>query len=166
MGPFYCPGDDTVYMDVTFFEQLQSMGAENTSLAQLYILSHEWGHHIQNQLGILDAMDHQDLGPTGDMVRSELQADCLAGAWIKNASESVDPDTGATFMKKPTSAELQSALAAASAVGDDKIYENAGMRANPDNCSHGAAEKRMQWLETGMRGGTIAACNTWDAAQP
>lgn len=166
MGPFYCPGDGTVYMDVTFFDKLQSMGAENTSLAQLYILAHEWGHHIQNQLGILSQMNRDDLGPNGDMVRSELQADCLAGAWINNASSTIDADTGQAYLKRPTQEELSSALAAASAVGDDTIYENAGMKANPDNFSHGSAEKRMQWLNTGIQGGTIAACNTWDVARP
>lgn len=165
-GPFYCPADQSVYIDVTFYDQLQSMGAENTSLAQLYILAHEWGHHIQNQLGILSQMDHNDLGPNGDMVRSELQADCLAGAWINNAANTVDPDTGVTYLQKPTSEQLKSALAAASAVGDDKIYENAGMSANPDNFSHGSAEKRMQWLKTGMEGGTIASCDTWNVATP
>ena len=166
MGPFYCPGDYTVYMDVTFFEQLNSMGAENTSLAQLYILAHEYGHHIQNGLGILNQMDRNDLGPNGDMVRSELQADCLAGAWINHAANTIDPDTGVPFMQQPTREELQSALAAASAVGDDKIYENAGMQANPDNFSHGSAEKRMEWLATGMEGGSIASCDTWSVARP
>ncbi|MCI7550739.1 MAG: neutral zinc metallopeptidase [Actinomycetaceae bacterium] len=164
MGPFYCPGDQTVYIDVSFFNQLTQMGAENSSLAQLYILAHEWGHHIQNQLGILGQINHQDLGENGSMVRSELQADCLAGVWINRASGTIDPDTGVAFLQEPTQEQLRSALAAAQAVGDDTIYENAGMRANPDNFSHGSAESRMKWLDNGMRGGTIASCDTWRPA--
>lgn len=163
MGPFYCPGDTTVYIDVSFYDQLSRMGAHNTSLAQLYILAHEWGHHIQHQLGILRQMDRTSRGENSDLVRSELQADCLAGAWIHHASTTIDPDTGVAFMKRPTQAQLSSAISAAAAVGDDRIYESAGMRANPDNFSHGSAEKRMKWLSAGIAGGTIAACNTWSA---
>lgn len=166
MGPFYCSGDDTIYIDTTFFEQLDSMGAENKSLAQLYILAHEFGHHIQYMTGDLQRVDHNSSGPTSSMVRSELQADCLAGSWIHNASTTNDPDTGVPFMLHPTQSEIQSALAAAQAVGDDRIYENAGMQANPDNFSHGSAEKREQWLTTGMQNGTYASCNTWDVAEP
>lgn len=167
MGPFYCSGDDSIYIDTSFFDQLEAnYGAENAPLAQLYILAHEWGHHIQAQLGILQQMDHNDLGPSGDMVRSELQADCLAGAWVHHASNTIDPDTGVAFMKQPTSQEIQSALNAAAAVGDDRIYENAGMRVNPDNFSHGSAEKRHEWLAKGMNTGTLAQCDTWNIRQP
>lgn len=166
MGPFFCPGDDTIYIDVTFFQQLEQMGAENAPLAQLYILAHEWAHHIQLQGGVLQQVDHNSSGPRSSMVRSELQADCLAGAWIHHASTTIDPDTGVPFMKEPTQAELQSALDAAEAVGDDRIYENAGMPVNPDNFSHGSSEKRMQWLTTGIENGTIASCDTWSVDEP
>lgn len=164
MGPFYCPADQTIYMDVSFFNELESMGAQNTSLAQLYIIAHEYGHHIQNQLGILNRIDHNDLGENSAMVRSELQADCLAGTWIAHAAGTIDPDTGIAFMKQPTQEELSSALAAAQSVGDDKIYENAGMQANPDTFSHGSAANRQKWLTRGMQGGTIASCDTWSPA--
>lgn len=167
MGPFFCSGDDSIYIDTTFFEQLESnYGAENAPLAQLYILAHEWGHHIQTQLGILQQMDHNDLGPNGNMVRSELQADCLAGAWVHHAATTIDPDTGVAFMKEPTAEEIQSTLGAAQAVGDDRIYENAGMRVNPDNFSHGSAEKRYEWLSRGIENGTIAQCDTWNVREP
>lgn len=165
-GPFICPGDDKIYIDVSFFNQLTRMGAENAPLAQLYILAHEWGHHIQFQGGILQQIDHNSSGPTSSMVRSELQADCLAGVWIHNASGTIDSDTGVAFMKTPTNAEMRSALAAAQAVGDDRIMENAGMRANPDNFSHGSAEKRLEWLSRGIEKGTIASCDTWSVRVP
>lgn len=166
MGPFFCPGDDTIYIDVSFFKQLEAMGADNAPLAQLYILAHEWAHHIQLQGGVLQHVDHNSSGPTSSMVRSELQADCLAGAWIHHASTTVDPDTGVPFMKEPTQEELAAALDAAEAVGDDTIYERAGMDANPDNFSHGSAEKRMEWLNTGIKNGTVASCDTWSIDQP
>ncbi|MFP7696195.1 neutral zinc metallopeptidase [Trueperella sp. LYQ143] len=164
-GPFFCGGDDSIYIDVAFFDQLNQMGARNEELAQLYILAHEYGHHIQLMTGILQRIDHHSSGEDSSMVRSELQADCLAGAWIHNASHTVD-EHGNQLMKAPTAQELQDALAAAQAVGDDRIYESAGMQANPDNFSHGSAEKRMEWLTRGMENGTFAACNTWDVAHP
>ncbi|MFY9262032.1 MAG: metallopeptidase [Actinomycetaceae bacterium] len=166
IGPFYCPGDDTIYIDITFFEQLEQLGADNAPLAQLYILAHEWAHHIQYQTGILQQVDHNSSGPRSSMVRSELQADCLAGVWIHHAATTIDPDTGIPFMREPTRAEIESALAAAEAVGDDRIYENAGMPVNPDNFSHGSAEKRLQWLSTGITEGTMQACDTWSVVEP
>ncbi|WP_124054759.1 KPN_02809 family neutral zinc metallopeptidase [Arcanobacterium ihumii] len=165
-GPFYCPSNATTYIDVSFFNQLKQFGANNTSLAQLYILSHEWGHHIQNQLGILNKIDHRSSGESSSMVRSELQADCLAGAWIHHASSTIDPDTGIPFLKQPSQQELRSALDAAASVGDDSIMENAGVRANPDSFSHGSSEKRMQWLNKGIQNGTIQSCDTWSVRQP
>ncbi|WP_455951789.1 KPN_02809 family neutral zinc metallopeptidase [Arcanobacterium haemolyticum] len=165
-GPFFCPGDDTIYIDVSFFNQLESLGAKNAPLAQLYILAHEWGHHIQLQTGVLQQIDHRSSGPQSSMVRSELQADCLAGAWIHHASTTVDPDTGIPFMKQPTDAELTSALEAASAVGDDHIAEISGRRANPDNFSHGSAAKRLEWLKVGIENGTYNACDTWSVPTP
>lgn len=165
MGPFYCPGDQGIYIDVSFFEQLDRMGAENEALAQLYILAHEYGHHIQLLTGDLSKVDHRSSGETSSMVRSELQADCLAGAWVHNAAYTAD-EAGTTFMVPPTQAELEDALIAAQAVGDDKIMENAGMQANPDNFSHGSADKRMEWLTKGINGGTYGTCDTWSIDRP
>ncbi len=165
MGPFYCPGDQAIYIDVTFFEQLNRMGAENESLAQLYILAHEYGHHMQLLSGDLNKVDHRASGEDSSMVRSELQADCLAGAWIHNAAYTQD-ESGTTFMIPPTQSELEDALLAAQAVGDDRIMESAGMQANPDNFSHGSAEKRMEWLTKGINGGTYATCDTWSIDKP
>lgn len=166
-GPFYCPADKSVYLDVAFFDQLESQfGARNSSLAQAYIVAHEFGHSVQDQLGILGRIQRGDSGPNGSLVRSELQADCLAGVWLKNASSTVDPESGETFLVPPTREELQSAVDAASAVGDDHIYEQAGMEANQDSFTHGTSEKRMEWLMRGYEGGTYASCDTWSVAAP
>lgn len=165
MGPFYCPADQTIYIDTTFFNELDSMGASNQALAQLYILAHEYGHHVQQLAGDLQKVDHRSSGESSSMVRSELQADCLAGAWIHNASSTTDAQ-GTTFMQPPTQTELADALAAAQAVGDDRIYESAGMQVNPDNFSHGSSEKRMEWLSRGISGGTYGSCDTWSVPQP
>ncbi|QTG74664.1 KPN_02809 family neutral zinc metallopeptidase [Trueperella pecoris] len=164
-GPFYCPGDQSIYIDVSFFDQLNRLGADNAPLAQLYILAHEYGHHMQLLTGDLNKIDHRSSGESSSMVRSELQADCLAGAWIHNAASTKDAN-GNAFMKQPTEAELRAAMDAAQAVGDDRIYENAGLEANPDNFSHGSAEKRMEWLLRGIKGGTYQTCDTWSVAKP
>lgn len=166
VGPFYCPGDSTVYIDTRFFSQLEQLGAENAPLAQMYIVAHEWGHHIQNQLGILDQIDRRDNGPNGDNVRSELQADCLAGVWVAHASSTVDPESGETFIKEPTTEEIQSAQAAAEAVGDDRIQESAGQDVSPENWTHGSAEKRLEWFMKGKDGGTVETCDTFAVDQP
>ncbi|MFT3942726.1 MAG: neutral zinc metallopeptidase [Ancrocorticia sp.] len=167
MGPFYCPADQTVYLDVTFFDQLETdFGTENSTLAQSYIVAHEFGHHIQNQLGYLQRVRQGDSGPSGSQVRSELQADCLAGAWLNNASTTVDPESGETFLQPITREQLDSAVSAAAAVGDDHIMESAGVTVNQERFTHGSAEQRMNWLVQGYNNGTVASCNTWDVAQP
>ena len=167
MGPFYCPADQTVYLDVTFFDQLESdFNTENSTLAQSYIVAHEFGHHIQHELGYLDQVRQGDTGPTGSLVRSELQADCFAGVWLHHASTTVDLESGETFLEPITQDQLKSAVSAAAAVGDDQIMENAGMTANQEQFTHGSADQRMNWLIKGYNNGTISACNTWDVAQP
>ena len=167
MGPFYCPADQTVYLDVTFFDQLESdFNTENSTLAQSYIVAHEFGHHLQNELGYLSRVRQGDTGPRGTQVRSELQADCLAGVWLHHASTTVDPESGETFLQPITREQLDSAVAAAAAVGDDHIMENAGVSVNQESFTHGSANQRMNWLMQGYENGTVASCNTWDVAQP
>lgn len=162
VGPFYCPADQGVYLDVGFFQQLETqLGAENAPLAQMYIVAHEWGHHIQNQLGYMSQVDTRQTGATSGAVRLELQADCLAGMWVRHASATVDPDTGVTFLVPPTEEELRSALTAAAAVGDDRIQERSQGRAIPETFSHGTSEQRMRWFATGYNGGDINSCNTF-----
>ncbi|HZK04789.1 MAG TPA: neutral zinc metallopeptidase [Actinomycetaceae bacterium] len=162
VGPFYCPADQGVYLDIEFFQVLETqLGAENAPLAQMYIVAHEWGHHIQNQLGYMDQVDSQQTGATSGAVRLELQADCLAGMWVRYGSSTIDPESGQTFLQPPTEEELRSALVAAGAVGDDRIQERTQGRAIPETFSHGTSEQRMRWFATGFDGGTVQSCDTF-----
>ncbi len=164
VGPFYCPPDASVYLDLGFFDQLESqLGAENAPLAQEYIVAHEWGHHIQNQLGTMATIDQRSTGPESDGVRLELQADCYAGLWVGHAATVVDPDSGQTFLKPPTQEQIGDALDAAAAVGDDRIQAGAGQQVNPEAWTHGSSEQRVRWFTTGYEQGTLAACDTFSA---
>lgn len=165
VGPFYCPPDQGVYLDTGFFEVLQTqLGAENAPLAQEYIVAHEWGHHIQNQLGIMNQVDTSQTGANSGAVRLELQADCLAGMWVSHAASTVDPESGQTFLATPTRAQVQDALDAASAVGDDRIQERTQGQAYPESFTHGTSEQRMRWFTTGYEQGSLAACDTFNTA--
>jgi predicted metalloprotease len=161
VGPFYCPPDQTVYIDTAFFDQLQSQfGATGQSLAQMYIVAHEWGHHIQNIVGTMNGLDLQDSGPTSDGVRLELQADCYAGAWVAASSDTED-SSGIALLKEPTDAEIADALNAAEVVGDDYIQENLGNgQVNPETWTHGSSEQRQSWFRTGFTKG-VGACDTF-----
>jgi predicted metalloprotease len=161
VGPFYCPPDQTVYIDTAFFGQLQSQfGASGGPLAQMYIVAHEWGHHIQNIVGTMDGLNLQDSGPTSDGVRLELQADCYAGAWVAAASD-VEDSSGIALLKEPTDAEITDALNAANVVGDDYIQENLGDgNVNPETWTHGSSEQRQAWFRTGYTQG-VGACDTF-----
>lgn len=162
VGPFYCPSDQIIYLDTAFFEQLRTQfGSSGGPLAQLYVVGHEWGHHIQNITGTMQNLDLQTTGPTSDGVRLELQADCYAGAWIGAASSTVD-ETGTPFLKPPTDAEITDALSAASAVGDDSIQEQTQGQVQPETWTHGASEQRQQWFLTGLRSGA-GSCDTFAA---
>ena len=162
VGPFYCPPDQTVYIDTAFFDQLQSQfGASGQSLAQMYIVAHEWGHHIQNITGTMNGLDLQDTGPTSDGVRLELQADCYAGSWVA-ASSDVEDSSGIALLKEPTDAEIADALNAAEVVGDDYIQENLGDgQVNPETWTHGSSEQRQNWFTVGYEQGTLEACDTF-----
>jgi predicted metalloprotease len=161
VGPFYCPPDQTVYIDTAFFQQLQTQfGATGESLAQMYIVAHEWGHHIQNIVGTMNGLDLQDAGPTSDGVRLELQADCYAGSWVAAASDTED-SSGIALHKEPTDAEIADALNAAEVVGDDYIQENLGSgQVNPETWTHGSSEQRQAWFRTGFTQG-VGACDTF-----
>ncbi len=159
-GPFYCPGDETIYVDVSFFDTLtRDYGASGGSLSQMYVLAHEWGHHISNQIGSLQSVGRES-GPTSGSVRLELQADCFAGAWVQNASTVTD-DAGVPFLKPVTQQEIADAMSAAAAVGDDRIMESAGMGVNPERFTHGTAEQRQRWFQIGFQQGPTA-CGTFD----
>ncbi|HEY7722818.1 MAG TPA: neutral zinc metallopeptidase [Pedococcus sp.] len=161
VGPFYCPLDQKIYIDADFFSVLESQfGADDGALAQEYVVAHEYGHHLQNVLGLLDRAQQDPQGPESGGVRVELMADCLAGVWAHHAATTKDK-SGRTFLKPLTRADIQSALSAAAAVGDDRIQEKTQGRVSPESWTHGSAEARQQWFLTGYQRGDLNACDTF-----
>lgn len=164
-GPFYCPADETVYVDVSFFGVLRDQfGSSGGPLAEEYVVAHEVGHHIEQITGVMSTADRSGTGPESDSVRIELMADCLAGMWASNAATLPDPATGKPFLEPITDADLADALSAAEAVGDDRIQEAATGSVNPESWTHGSAEQRQRWFMTGYQGGTLEQCNALTAA--
>ena len=162
MGPFYCPNDQRVYIDQSFMhDMLQGqLGAKGGPFALGYVIAHEYGHHIEDQLGILGRMRTQQ-GPTSDSVRAELMADCLAGVWAKSATTTKDAQ-GNTLITDLTRDDISRAINAAQAVGDDRIQQESGGRVDRESWTHGSSAQRVHWFETGMKGGTIQGCDTFD----
>jgi predicted metalloprotease len=160
VGPFYCPPDETIYIDTAFYDDLRTrFGSSGGPLAEMYVIAHEWGHHIQNITGIMQGLDLQDTGPSSDSVRLELQADCFAGAWVGAAPTILD-ENGAPFLEPVTDAQITDALSAASAVGDDRIQQSTQGQVTPETWTHGASESRQKWFLTGREGGPNA-CDTF-----
>jgi predicted metalloprotease len=165
VGPFYCPSDEVIYVDTAFYDDLRSrFGASGGPLAEMYVIAHEWGHHIQNVTGIMNGLDLQDTGPASDSVRLELQADCFAGAWV-GAASTIVADNGVPFLEPVTDQQVRDALSAASAVGDDRIQEATQGQVTPETWTHGSSDSRQKWFTTGYNGGPNA-CNTFDVATP
>ena len=160
MGPFYCPNDQKIYMDTDFFRTMsQRMGAGG-DFAYAYVIAHEVGHHVQNQLGILEqsmaARQRSDQATANRIsVLTELQADCFAGIWARQANEqfgSLEPG------------DIEEAIGAAEAVGDDTLMANAGRAVVPDAFTHGSSQQRMDWFQRGFKSGQIGQCDTFKAA--
>jgi len=158
-GPFYCPGDEKVYIDLGFYDELKQRFGAPGEFAQAYVLAHEIGHHVQKIIGIenrvrrLEQENPQLQNPLS--VKMELQADCFAGVWAHSTQERKLLEQG----------DVQSALGAAAAVGDDRLQRMSAGHVTPDTFTHGSSAQRMHWFEKGFDSGSIAACNTFESAQ-
>jgi predicted metalloprotease len=167
MGPFYCPSDQKIYLDTSFFRDLErrfkgcDAGSPSCKFAQAYVIAHEVGHHVQNQLGILPKVQQQQRSvskPEANrlQVRVELQADCLAGVWANHSKED--------WKNFVEAGDVEAAMQTAAAIGDDRLQKQAQGYAIPDSFTHGTSEQRQRWFMTGFKQGTVAACNTFAAS--
>ena len=164
VGPFYCPVDSVIYLDTTFFDDVlqQQLNGPSGAFVEPYVLAHEYGHHIQNLLGTMGQVRTQQ-GPESDAVRLELQADCYAGMWAGSAT-STDDASGEALISDLTDEDVQQAVAAAKAVGDDRIQQQTTGRVNPEGWTHGSAAQRVRWFTTGYEQGSLEACDTFSAS--
>lgn len=156
MGPFYCPVDRTVYIDLAFFQEMKQRFRAGGDFAYAYVLAHEVGHHVQNQLGILDKVEGAKRSLSSAernalSVRVELMADCLAGVWANNSNQKYN---------SLEEGDVEQAMNAAAAIGDDRLQKQSQGFAIPDSFTHGTSEQRTRWFMTGLKSGKVQACNT------
>jgi predicted metalloprotease len=161
MGPFYCPSDRKVYIDLSFFEEMSRRFRAGGDFAYAYVIAHEVGHHIENELGILDRVQarKQQVGRAEAnqlSVRVELMADCLAGVWAHHSNQR---------WKSLEQGDIEEGIAAAEAIGDDRLQKQSGGRVAPDSFTHGSSAQRVRWLTHGLKNGTIQSCDTFRASQ-
>jgi uncharacterized protein len=165
MGPFYCPNDQRIYIDTSFFRDLENRfracNGKACQFPQAYVIAHEVGHHVQNLLGILPKVQQMQRGldkreANQLQVKVELQADCFAGVWANHSDQ-------AKHMVEP--GDVEAALNTAAAIGDDRLQKQAQGRVVPDAFTHGSSQQRMRWFNTGFKNGTVSSCNTFSAAQ-
>jgi hypothetical protein len=161
-GPFYCPADSKVYIDLTFFDELENrFGAQGGPFARAYVIAHEYGHHVQNLLGTNSRVRAGDSGPTSGSVRLELQADCYAGVWANHA-ENVPTATGRPLITEVDQNDIRAALDTAQRIGDDYIQSNlGGGRVDQSQFTHGTSAQREKWYTVGYRSGDPAQCDTF-----
>ena len=161
VGPFYCPGDHKVYLDLGFFQEMQTRFQESGDFARAYVIAHEVGHHVQNLTGVFDKVSDARRrgarleGASGLSVRQELQADCFAGVWANHSQQRQQ-------WLQP--GDIESALHAATAIGDDALQEQAQGRVVPDSFTHGTSAQRVHWFRTGFDSGDVGKCNTFSGA--
>jgi uncharacterized protein len=157
-GPFYCPGDEKVYIDLGFYDELKQRFGAPGEFAQAYVLAHEIGHHVQKIIGVESKVRQMQQGnrqlQNALSVKMELQADCLAGVWAHSTQQRDLLEQG----------DVESALGAAAAVGDDRLQKMSAGHVSPDSFTHGSSAQRMQWFQNGFRSGSIASCNTFDSS--
>jgi predicted metalloprotease len=158
-GPFYCPADQKVYLDTAFFDELSSRFGAPGDFAQAYVIAHEYGHHVQDVLG---RMDQAQSGGNDASIRLELQADCYAGMWANSVWKSPDQSN----VESITDEDVREAINAAQAVGDDRIQEQATGTINQDTWTHGSADQRAKWFNTGFKNGSLQACDTFSVSSP
>jgi predicted metalloprotease len=161
MGPFYCPLDQKVYLDLSFFQEMQRRFRAGGDFAYAYVIAHEVGHHVENQLGILPRVQQrqQEVGEVERnqlSVRVELMADCLAGVWAFHSEQR---------FKSLEQGDIEEAIAAAQAIGDDRLQKQSQGTVVPDSFTHGSSAQRVRWLTTGLKSGQIQACDTFRTSQ-
>jgi predicted metalloprotease len=162
MGPFYCPGDRRVYLDLDFFDTLARRLGAPGQFAQAYVIAHEVGHHVQNLLGITNKVDALRVHETATQanavsVRVELQADCLAGVWANHSQQ------GKGWLEQ---GDIESAINAAAQIGDDTLQRDAGASVRPETFTHGTSAQRVAWFRRGLDSGSVKQCNTFEATRP
>ncbi|ABL04222.1 zinc metallopeptidase [Mycobacterium ulcerans] len=164
VGPFYCPVDQTAYFDTDFFQLLVTeFGSSGGPFAQEYVVAHEYGHHVQNLLGVLGRAQQGAKGAGGNGVRTELQADCYAGVWAHYASTVRQESTGVPFLEPLSDKDIQDALSAAASVGDDRIQQQVAGRSNPETSTHGSSAQRQKWFTVGYQTSDPNKCDTFSA---
>ena len=161
MGPFYCPNDQSIYLDMNFYEEMRRRLGGGGEFAQAYVVAHEVGHHVQDLTGALErAQQAGGRGADSGAVRLELQADCYAGVWAARANRDMVARTGAPLLEP---GDLEAGLRTASAIGDDTLQEQTQGRVAPESFTHGSAEQRVRWLRRGLETGDPNACDTFGA---